>query len=184
MRSCPVCTSCRRVEIETALFRVHSDDGPEALENISKAFDIEVPALQEHMLFHAAMSSADSIARQIKMREADLLTASAIDQFNTMKSVGKRLRDAINEADSEDVRFEKCATKSVVDLYIGSADGLRRTVQTIADVNQLLNGPKDDGLSGLGALAKALDMSRQMVATPQEPAPLGQFNNLEGVNEP
>ena len=129
MRSCPVCTSCRRVEIETALFRVHSDDGPEALENISKAFDIDVPALQEHMLFHAA-------------------------------------------------------TKPVVDLYIGSADGLRRTVQTIADVNQLLNGPKDDGLSGLGALAKALDMSRQMVATPQEPAPLGQFNNPEGVNEP
>lgn len=179
MRVCDICNHPRRVEIENALFMINMGDRNEADEKLAKIaahFGVDQRDLEEHMLFHASFSSEDSIARQIKMREADLLTATALDQLNTMKLVGKRIRKYAENDDEEDVRLARQLSKPMVDLYIGSGDGVRRATQAIADINQLLNGPKDDGSSGLMALAKALDMSRQSVCNPQEPAPIGQFN--------
>ena len=61
-------------------------------------------------------------------------------------------------------------TKGMVELYLGCGDNVRKTIKDIADINQILNGPKDDGLSGLGALAAAIAGSKQTtpVAAPAE----------------
>ena len=37
---------------------------------------------------------------------------------------------------------------------------MRHSIKALADINQLLNGPKDDGTSGLAALAAAIHGSR------------------------
>ena len=67
-----------------------------------------------------------------------------------------------------EVAFERRATKPVVDLYVGAGDSVRKGVAAIADINQLLNGPKDDGLSGLAALAKVLHGSQVGGTEPAE----------------
>jgi hypothetical protein len=51
-------------------------------------------------------------------------------------------------------------TKGLVELYLGCGDNVRKTVKEITEINQVLNGPKDDGLSGLAALANALRGSK------------------------
>lgn len=163
MKACVICNHPMRVEIETALFKMSPDNSESILNSIAEKYDVPIEALQEHSLYHTSFGcepGGDSIVRQIKMREADMLAFVALDQLETVKTVGKRIRRFADTDDPEDVRFEKSLTKSVVDLYVGAGDGVRRNVQTIADINQLLNGPKDDSLSGLAALAKVLQESR------------------------
>lgn len=167
MRTCAVCMHPHREEIEMALLKMSPENSVEILEKCSEAFGVSIEDLQHHALFHTSFdcsSGSDSIVRQIKMREADMLAAMAADQLATVKAVGKRIRRFADTVDEEDVRFEKTLTKPMVDLYNGAGDGLRRTVQTLADVNQLLNGPKDEGLSGLAALAQVLHDSRNRTA--------------------
>lgn len=163
MRNCEICNHPMRIEIETALFKMCPENSESTLRAIVDKYDVSEEALQEHALFHTSFNcgpDGDSIVRQIKMREADLLASVALDQLSTVKVVGKRIRD-LAVKDPEEGRFERTLSKSVVDLYVGAGDGVRRNVQTIADINQLLNGPKDDSLSGLAALAKVLDESRR-----------------------
>lgn len=170
MRVCPVCNHVHRMDIENALFKINLGDrktADEDLRKISEHFEVDQKALEEHMLFHSSFSSEDSIARQIKMREADMLACAAIDQLNTMKSLGQRIRDYAVKDDDEDPYLFRRLSKPLVDLYIGAGDGVRRATQAIADINHLLNGPKDEDASGLVALAKALDMSRQNVCNPK-----------------
>ena len=85
---------------------------------------------------------------------------TVMDNALMVKSVGSRLRESMNDDDPDSVTFERRAMKSVVDLYVGSSEGVRKGVAAIADINQLLNGPKDDGLSGLTALANVLHSSQ------------------------
>ena len=82
-----------------------------------------------------------------------------MEYMTTMQVVGRRIRNYAKESD-EDLRFEKLLSKPVTDLYIGCGDGLKGTVKALADINQQLNGPKDDGTSGLAALVTALNASR------------------------
>lgn len=163
MKECAVCSHAKRVEIETALLRMSPETGTETLERLAAAYDLDVSDLQEHALFHTAFGcdpDGDSIVRQIKLREADMLSAMALDQLTTMQAVGKRIRRFVGSEDDTDMRFEKTLTKPVVDLYVGCSDGVKSTVKALADINQLLNGPKDEGLSGLAALANVLERSR------------------------
>ena len=171
MKKCAVCTHDKRVEIETALLKMTPESGTLTLERIAEAYDVTIEDLQEHALFHTSFNcepDGDSIVRQIKMRAADMLSSMAVDQLTTMKAVGKRIRRFVESSDEEDIRFEKMLTKSVVDLYVGCGDGVKSTVKALADINQLLNGPKDDGLSGLAALANVLERSRNNVAPVKE----------------
>lgn len=161
MYKCQVCSHPEREAIEAALFKMPSENATEALLRIAKEFDIPPEELQKHFLMHSSFGSEESIVRQIKIREADLLSAMAFDQLETVKAVGKRMRRFVGSSDADDVRFEKTLTKSVVDLYIGAGECLRKNVQTLADINQLLNGPKDEGSSGLSALAKVIEESRK-----------------------
>ena len=158
MKKCTVCGHALRENIERVLFRAakNKEQGGLTLEQISAEFDVPVEDLRRHAIFHSALGSEDSLVRQIHMREADLLAETVMDNAMTMKAVGARLRDSMNDNDPDSVQFERRASKSVVDLYVGASEGVRKGVAAIADINQLLNGPKDDGLSGLTALANVL----------------------------
>lgn len=158
MKKCTVCGHAHREKIERALFRAakNKEQGGLTLEQISEEFEVPVEDLQRHALFHSAMGAEDSLIRQIHMREADVLAETVMDNALTLKAVGARLRDSMNDGDPDSVQFERRASKSVVDLYVGASEGVRKGVAAIADINQLLNGPKDDGLSGLAALANVL----------------------------
>ena len=158
MKKCVVCDHALRENIERVLFRAAKNKEQDGLtlEQISAEFDVPVDDLRRHAIFHSALGSEDSLVRQIHMREADLLAETVMDNAMTMKAVGARLRDSMNDNDPDSVQFERRASKSVVDLYVGASEGVRKGVAAIADINQLLNGPKDDGLSGLTALANVL----------------------------
>ena len=158
MKKCTVCGHALRENIERVLFRAAKNKEQDGLtlEQISAEFDVPVEDLRRHAIFHSALGSEDSLVRHIHMREADLLAETVMDNAMTMKAVGARLRDSMNDGDPDSVQFERRASKSVVDLYVGASEGVRKGVAAIADINQLLNGPKDDGLSGLTALANVL----------------------------
>ena len=163
MKDCAVCKHPRRVEIENSLFKMVPENATLTLEHLAQEFDVTEQDLRAHALFHTSFNfepNGDSIVRQIKMREADMLGAAAMEYMTTMQVVGKRIRGFAKETGGDDVRFEKCLTKPVTDLYIGCGDGLKSAVKALADINQQLNGPKDEGTSGLAALAAALHASR------------------------
>ena len=167
MKKCTVCDHAHREKIERALFRAAKNKELCFLtfEQISEEFEVPVEDLQRHALFHSALGAEDSLIRQIHMREADILAETRMDNALTMKAVGARLRDSMKDDDPDSVQFERRASKSVVDLYVGASEGVRKGVAAIADINQLLNGPKDDGLSGLAALANVLHGSAAGVPT-------------------
>lgn len=170
MKKCTICDSPQRENIERALLKVvdePNDSKGITLERIAQEFGVTVEDLQRHAMFHSALGAADSLVRQIHMREADMLAEVVMDQVKMVKDIGARLRDSMNDTDGE-VAFERRATKPVVDLYVGAGDSVRKGVAAIADINQLLNGPKDDGLSGLAALAKVLHGSQVGGTEPTE----------------
>lgn len=163
MKTCGICVHPQRVSIENALFKMTPENATLTLEKIAKQYNVSEEDLREHALFHTSFNfepNGDSIVRQIKMREADMLGAAAMEYMTTMQVVGSRIRKFAQESADDDVRFEKCLTKPVADLFIGCGDGLKSTVKALADINQQLNGPKDEGVSGLAALAAAINSSR------------------------
>lgn len=164
-KNCVVCEHKDREEIEAVLYRMTPANAETLLEQLSEAYDIDIEVLQRHAMFHACMDLSPSgeetsIVRQIKLRETDLLAQCAKDYADTLSLVGRRIRTkARNESNADgmdDIRFERAMTKSLVELYLGCGDNVRKTIKDITDINQILNGPKDEGLSGLGALAAAI----------------------------
>lgn len=174
-RDCKVCNHQNRDEIEAVLYRMTPKNADDLLIQLSDTYDIDIEEFQRHAMFHACMDLSPqgeetSLVRQIKLRETDLLAQCAKDYADTLTLVGSRIRTkARNESDKdgmEDIRFERSMTKGLVELYLGCGDNVRKTIKDIADINQVLNGPKDDGLSGLGALAAAIAGSRHSSTTP------------------
>ena len=170
-KNCPICSHANREEIEAVLYRVTSKNSDDMLQKLADTYDIDVEAFETHAMFHASLDltpagEETSIVRQLKLRETDMLAQCAKDYADTMTLVGARIRaKARKESDAdglEDTRFERSMTKSLVELYLGCGDNVRKTVKDIADINQTLNGPKDEGLSGLGALAAAISGSLNM----------------------
>lgn len=166
--NCPICKHPNRDEIEAVLYRVTPKNSDEILQKLADTYDIDVEAFETHAMFHAALDLSPageetSIVRQLKLREIDLLAQCAKDYADTMTLVGSRIRTkARNEASKDcmdDVRFERSMTKGLVELYLGCGDNVRKTIKDISEINQTLNGPKDEGLSGLGALAAAISGS-------------------------
>ena len=176
-KTCKICTHPNRDAIEAVLYRMTPKNADELLQKLSDAYDIDVEEFQRHAMFHACMDltpqgEETSLVRQVKLRETDLLGQVAKDYADTLALVGSRIRQkARNESDADgldDIRFERSMTKGLVDLYLGCGDNVRKTIKDIADINQILNGPKDDGLSGLGALAAAIAGSKQSAQSASE----------------
>lgn len=169
MKACPVCNHEHREAIEHAMFMMTPENASLSIESVAEEFDVAIEDLQRHMLFHSPYGtpkSSDSIVRRVKMQEVDLLGETALEYASTLRSVGARVRGMMS--DPEDPKaFEKRLSKSITDLYLGCGDTLQKTVRAMADIDNLLNGPKDDGVSGLAALAQALQRSKPQES--QEP---------------
>ena len=165
MKKCAVCEHSDREKIERVLFKMTPEGSSFTVEKIAEEFDVTPEDLKRHMLFHSpygAEEGSDSIVRRTKLRELDLLGEVALEYAATLKQVGSRIRGYTT--DVEENVFEKKISKASVDLYLGCGDNLQKTVKSIADIDNLLNGPKDDGLAGLQALAAAINVSRQMAS--------------------
>jgi hypothetical protein len=102
-----------------------------------------------------------SLTRQMKVREADMLLNVANEYMVTLKNVGRRINSLANNTTEDNLVFEKIMTKAVVDLYIGVGGEIRATIKTMADINQLLNGPDQSNTGGLRALAEAITGSKK-----------------------
>lgn len=162
MKRCAICEHPERKKIEQALYKVTPEGSSITTEDIAAEFEVKVDDLRRHMLFHTSMGDegTDSIVRRSKIREMELLGAAAGEYVETLSEIGARIRSYTSDEDS--TAFEKKISKPTVDLYLGCGDNLQRVVRTLAEVDNLLNGPKDEGLQGLAALANVIRQSKQM----------------------
>lgn len=177
---CKICDKTNRIDIESSIIRM-SEDHEQTIEQIAEQYKVDVDELKTHALFHTPLvracdldpnfeytpqpsnpNSHDSLTRQMKLREADLLSEVANEYLLTMKTMGRRINRmaqivSIDAEDSEkEVKLAKLLTKPMVELYIGAGGEVRQTVKTMAEINRLLNGEADPTLSGLSALADAI----------------------------
>lgn len=104
----------------------------------------------------------ESLTRKMKLREADMLAAVGQEYLVTLKTMGRRINNMTQvssidvEEDEKQIKVAKLLTKPMVDLYIGLGSEIRQTVKTMAELDRMLNGPEDNGMSGLNALAAAI----------------------------
>lgn len=108
-----------------------------------------------------------SLVRNMKLKEADMLAEVSAEYLITLKAMGRRinslLSDALEDGEGEDMpradkqlKTAKLLTKPMVELYLGLGSEIRQTVKTAAEVDRMLNGPKNGVASGLTALAAAI----------------------------
>lgn len=162
--SCKVCCSTRRAEIEAALLNMDPNSETNNLAAIAKAYNISENDLKVHILMHSPVGVKDtdfteeheSIAKNARVREVQVLEQVANEYVVTLKNLGNRLNCIMATSSPEDLGFEKFVTKPIVDLYIGTGAEIRQTVRAMAEVDRLVNGPKDDGASGLSSLIEAI----------------------------
>lgn len=156
--NCKVCTDPRRSEIELAILNI---DGTITVETIAQDFEVPEDDIRMHALMHTPLSEtsaqADTLAKKIKLKEADMLSRTAHDYLITMTSIGRKIR---SYSDNEDAIASKLISKSVVDLYLGCGAEIRQTVNALSDLNSKLNGDPT-AKTGLQALAEALAATKQ-----------------------
>lgn len=177
---CRICNRTDRADIENAILNI-SAESKITIESIAEQYGVDVQELRNHALFHTPLvapcdivvseSTADesqltegktSLARKMKLREADILTTMNNEYMVTLKAMGRRINRlaSVSSIDCEDadkeVKLAKLLTKPMVDLYIGLGGEIRQNVKAMAEVDRMLNGPQDNGNSGLQALADAI----------------------------
>lgn len=158
---CSVCSSKMRSQIENVILNMERPTS-EDLQTVAQEFGVSLNDLKVHMVMHTSMGTTtmenphETLARKCKLREADMLLEVANEYMVTLKSVGRRINEHANDPD---VKFEKMLTKSITDLYIGAGSEIRATVKAIAELDQFLNGPKNDPSSGLDSLSQVLAAS-------------------------
>ncbi len=176
--TCKVCSHSDRCEIENALLSMSVDNPNLTIEAIAKNYKLTPNELKVHVLMHSPLGIAESefdspsdttstddkrqgsLARNMKLREADMLMNVANEYMVTLKTVGKKINALANSEEPGTITLQKMLSQQVVSLYLGVGGEIRATVKTIADINQMLNGPSDNGSSGLAALANAISSSR------------------------
>lgn len=164
---CKVCESQYRAQIEQALLNMDPTDDTRNLAAISQQFKIPENDLKLHVLFHCQLgiNSSDfveaptSIAREAKYKEVAMLEQVAQEYLVTLKTVGARI-NSLASGRADELYLEKYLTKAVADLYINAGAEIRKTVEAMTEVHQLLNGTPDGGMSGLAALAAAISGSK------------------------
>lgn len=172
---CSICNSPDRAEIENAILQM-SADVPESerytLERIADQFNCNIDDLKVHALFHAPLtfsgeSDHSSLTRKVKLKEVDALAAVSNEYLVTLKSIGRRINklSSVSSIDAEDqekmLQIAKLLTKPMVDLYIGLGGEIRQNAKTMAELDHMLNGPKDGTANGIAALAQAIKESAQ-----------------------
>lgn len=179
---CTICNRSDRAEIENAILNISAESGL-TIETIAEQYQVDLTELRNHALFHTPLVAPcdvvtpttelqlnpeaeskvpTSLARKMKLREADILATVNNEYLVTLKAMGRRINRLANvsEIDAEDeakrVELAKLLTKPMVDLYIGLGGEIRQNVKAMAEVDRMLNGPQDSGSNGLMALAEAI----------------------------
>lgn len=175
---CEICKHKDRADIENAILSISSDTGM-TIEKIAEFYKVDLSALRNHALFHTplvvslgftegaaeqpeAVEEKASLARRMKLREADILATVSNEYLVTLKAMGRRINKlaTVSDIDIEDadkeVKLAKMLTKPMVDLYISLGGEIRQNVKAMAEVDRMLNGPQDNGSGGLLALAEAI----------------------------
>lgn len=159
---CSICEHPRREEIETALLELKD------VEQVADEFEVSIEDLKMHAMFHTPSlpsEASESLTRKIKLQEADMLAEVSQEYLRTLKTMGHRINKLATpgtsdfEEEERQLKIAKLLTKPMVDLYIGLGGEIRQTVKTMAELDQMLNGPKDNLGSGIAALAKAIQDS-------------------------
>ena len=181
---CKICNSSMRMDIESSILRM-TEDHEQTIDEIAEQFGCDVDELKTHALFHTPLVRAcdldpnyeekpqpfntschDSLTRQMKLREVDLLSEVANNYMLTLKTMGRRINKlaqvvSIDAEDEEkEVKLAKLLTKPMVELYLGTGGEIRQTVKTMAEINHILNGESDPTANGLAALANAIRASK------------------------
>lgn len=179
---CKICNRTDRADIENAILNI-SAESQITVESIADHYQLDVQELRNHALFHTPLVAPcdivipdteptlnpaaeakvpTSLARKMKLREADILTSVNNEYMVTLKAMGRRINRLANvsEIDAEDeakkVELARLLTKPMVDLYIGLGGEIRQNVKAMAEVDRMLNGPQENGNNGLQALADAI----------------------------
>lgn len=179
---CKICNRTDRADIENAILNISAESGI-TVETIAEQYKVDVQELRNHALFHTPLVapcdivtqttdlqlSPDaeskvpvSLARKMKLREADILATVNNEYMVTLKAMGRRINRlaSVSSIDAEDeakrVELAKLLTKPMVDLYIGLGGEIRQNVKALAEVDRMLNGPQENGNNGLQALAEAI----------------------------
>ena len=179
---CRICDRTDRADIENAILNISVESGI-TVETIAEQYKADVQELRNHALFHTPLvapcdivtQTTDlqlspeaesrvpaSLARKMKLREADILATVNNEYMVTLKAMGRRINRlaSVSSIDAEDeakrVELAKLLTKPMVDLYIGLGGEIRQNVKALAEVDRMLNGPQENGNNGLQALADAI----------------------------
>ena len=179
---CSICNRSDRAEIENAILNISAESGL-TVESIAEQYKLDLQELRNHALFHTPLVAPcdivtqttelqlnpgaeakvpTSLARKMKLREADILATVNNEYLVTLKAMGRRISrlTSVSEIDAEDeakkVELAKLLTKPMVDLYIGLGGEIRQNVKAMAEVDRMLNGPQENSNNGLQALADAI----------------------------
>ena len=171
---CSICAHKDRADIENAILAISTESGL-TVEEIAQHYKCDESELRTHALFHTPLVhdvglspdgepkvAKESLARKMKLREADILETVNNEYLVTLKSMGRRINKlaSVSVIDVEDAEKEaklaKMLTKPMVDLYVGLGGEIRQNVKAMAEVDRMLNGPQDTSGNGLLALAEAI----------------------------
>lgn len=176
---CNICNRPDRSDIENAILAISTESGL-TVDAIAEQYGCDLSDLRTHALFHTPLlASCDveqfepgakkterepraSLARKVKLREVDTLEAVNNEYMVTLKAMGRRINrlaspSSIDAEDAEKrVELSKLLTKPMVDLYVGLGGEIRQNVRAMVEIDRALNGPQDNGSSGLQALADAI----------------------------
>lgn len=172
MNACPICNHKKRdkIEQEVNAMQFSSGDDTNTLHKIAEKYKVKYNDLLIHTVMH--ISTADdcniistkenaedtkhtSLASSIKRKEADILQSVLEDQTATFKNLSLKINSIVSNHTEEKPTLQQLS-KSVVDLYLGTGQAIRSTVDTITKMNLVVNGEKNDGLSSLAGLVQVL----------------------------
>lgn len=98
--------------------------------------------------------SRERLTDSINMREGDMLLAGANEMLTTLTTLGRRIKHFATGA--EDQQLVNFCTNAIVSLYVGTGAELRKSIDSLNQMNISINGAHDTASDGLIALAKAI----------------------------
>ena len=163
MATCSICNHERRSDIEQACLLRNFGDTEVSLRDIAIDFGVDLKDLQVHALMHIpleesnneAIEQTDSIAGQIKKREATILRQVMEESYVTFKNIGSKINSIVAQHRSDAPTLVQI-TKPLADLYLGTAQSIRDTAEKLMKMDVMVNGDKNDGLGQIKALVSVL----------------------------
>ena len=163
---CSVCNHPRRAQIERYILNMCDRGEDVDLAVVADRWGLNLDDLKNHIILHSSLGLSSfgnklpkhqTLAQKIGVREADILLEVANEYMLTLRALGNELSDRI--ADKDEPIF-RTLTKPVTDMYLGLGSEVRATIKTVGELNAMVNGPADNGASGLEAIANAIRQSQ------------------------